>query len=143
MKLDENKMGTNKGIIRYLEIVLFNIRWFLIPFYFGLVAVLVFYGVAYFEELFKFLLNRGASMDDVKLFALDTIDIVMVANLIKLIITGSYNSFVSKNHGYTAENISSGELKIKIATSIVVLAMIHLLKSFVSTELSLFMIEKQ
>jgi len=133
----------SKGIVRILELALFNVRWILIPFYFGLVAVLFYYGIAYFHELMMFLRAASLNIEQVKIFALDTIDIVMVANLIKMIITGSYNSFVTKGHGYTGENVSSGELKIKIATSVVVLSMIHLLKTFIGTEESWLMIEKQ
>ena len=142
MSHDVAQARTN-GLARILELVLFNIRWALIPFYLGLVAVLLYYGIAYFHELWVFLHATATNIDGVKIFALDTIDIVMVANLIKMIITGSYNSFVSKGHGYINENISSGELKIKIATSVVVLSMIHLLKSFISTELSWFLVQKQ
>jgi uncharacterized membrane protein YqhA len=56
----------------------------------------------------------------------------MVANLIKMVSTGSVNSFVTKEHGYPNENITSGELKNKITTSIVVVSMVHLLKAFIS-----------
>jgi uncharacterized protein (TIGR00645 family) len=145
-KLDEKKNATkNSGPIRWLEKGLFNTRWMLIPFYIGLAIVLFFYGVAYFHELLMFIRSYTAStsIDEIKLFALDAIDIVMVGNLIKMIITGSYNSFVSKNHGYTGENISSGELKIKITTSIIVLCSVHLLTAFIGTEESWMQIEKQ
>lgn len=118
--------------IRVIEKVLFNVRWVLLPFYFGLIAVLVYYLYAYFTDLHHFF-SQGlnATIDEAKLFVLDSVDMVMVANLVKMIIAGSYNSFISKQHGYRNENVSSGELKIKISTSVVVLSMIHLLKSFI------------
>lgn len=117
---------------KFLVYIIFNVRWFLIPLYLGLVAVLFYYGIGFFNEIITFM-HHGlhATMDETKMFALDSIDLVMVANLIKMIITGSYNSFVSKDHGYTNENISSGQLKVKIATSILVVSLVHLLKTFI------------
>ena len=49
---------------------------------------------------------------------LEDVDIVMIANLVKMIITGSYNSFVSKKHDDENEKVSSGMLKVKMSTSI-------------------------
>lgn len=144
MSHENSNQIVQRGIlVRWTELVLFNVRWFLIPFYLGLVVVLLYYGLAYYREVWHFLKSgTDATIDDVKVFALDTIDIVMIANLIKMIITGSYNSFVSKCHGYTNENISSGELKVKIATSIVILSMVHMLKDFLGTDLNWLVLEK-
>lgn len=122
-----------RRLVSFIEACLFNVKWLLIPFYFGLVAVLFYYGLAYAKEIIEFLSHgHAATIDEAKLFALETVDVVMIANLIKMIITGSYNSFVSKAHGHPNENISSGELKIKITTSVVVLALINLLREFVA-----------
>lgn len=141
---EENKSVSTPRPIKYVEALLFNIRWILIPFYLGLVVVLAYYGIAYFKEIYEFISSKShVVIDDMKIFALDTIDIVMIANLIKMIITGSYNSFVSKNHGYLNDNISSGQLKVKIATSVVVLAMINLLKEFISSSATIDSITKQ
>jgi uncharacterized membrane protein YqhA len=43
----------------------------------------------------------------------------MIANLVKMIITGSYHSFVDKEHGFKGENANSGMLKVKISTSLI------------------------
>jgi len=59
---------------------------------------------------------------------IELIDITMIANLGKMIITGSYNSFVSKDHGEQGENVSSGMLKVKMATSLVGVTGIGLLQ---------------
>jgi hypothetical protein len=58
----------------------------------------------------------------------------MIATLVKMIITGSYHSFVDKNHGQPNESSSSGMLKVKLATSIMGVSSIHLLQSFISAE---------
>jgi uncharacterized protein (TIGR00645 family) len=140
--IDENKShesdAKNPLAKRWIENFLFSIKWVLPIFYAGLAAVLLVYGWAYIKEIFTIVTTFSSmSADKLKLTALDAIDVVMIANLIKMIITGSYNSFVSKLHGRANENISSGTLKVKIATSIVTLSMIHLLKLFIdSTPLS-------
>ncbi len=63
---------------------------------------------------------------------LEAVDIVMIANLVKMIITGSYNSFVSKTHGVDGEQVSSGALKVKMATSVMGVSSIHLLQTFIN-----------
>jgi uncharacterized protein (TIGR00645 family) len=63
---------------------------------------------------------------------LEDVDIVMIANLVKMIITGSYNSFVSKSHGVEGEQVSSGALKVKMATSVMGVSSIHLLQTFIN-----------
>ena len=118
---------------KLLENVIFNVKWILPIFYFGLVVVLFLYGFAFLKEILHLILRvNDVSTDEMKIMVLDMIDIVMVANLVKMIITGSYNSFISKSHGVANENISSGMLKIKISTSIITVASIHLLKTFVT-----------
>lgn len=127
-----------------IENVLFNTKWLLVLFYFALVAVLVMYGVAFTRELWMIMSHAWTTtMDEIKIIVLDTVDIVMIANLVKMIITGSYNSFVSKDHGHANENISSGTLKVKISTSIQIVASIHLLKAFVNEGATMELVEKQ
>ncbi len=132
---DKSILMEKNKVVSFVELFLFNVRWILISFYIGLVIVLGYFTWSYFKILIELFSSPIPTMDDVKICVLDTIDIVMIANLVKMIITGSYNSFVSKHHGYTNENVSSGELKIKITTSVIVLAMIHLLKNFVGHDL--------
>ena len=84
------------------------------------------------------------SKDIILLSILEFVDVVMIANLVKMVITGSYNSFVRKDHGYDNENISSGLLKVKIGTSLIGVASIHLLQTFVnSTKIGWDDIQKQ
>ena len=119
--------------ISLVEAIVFNVKWVLLLFYLGLVAVLLMFAFAYAKEL-VLLTTHAASMsiEEMKIVALEFVDVVMVANLIKMCITGSYNSFVSKDHGRANENISSGTLKIKISTSIIIVSAIYLLRAFVS-----------
>lgn len=130
--------------IKFAERFIFNIKWVLPLFYLGLAIVLLLYGYSFSKEVIHiFLESSHKGMDDMKVIVLDIIDVVMIANLIKMIITGSYNSFISKEHGYKNENVSSGMLKIKISTSIIVVASIHLLKSFISDKVDWDVIFKQ
>ena len=118
---------------KFIEKIIFSSRWFLIPFYIGLFVALVIYGLVYIKEIYHLCSEFGIlNKDVVMLSVLELVDITMIANLCKLIVTGSYNSFVSKNHGYDGENISSGELKVKMATSIMGVSSIHLLQSFIN-----------
>lgn len=117
-----------------VETIIFNVRWMLIPFYFGLIFVLGLYTYSYGAEIVHLLFTKPTAPSLMMYVILEMVDIVMVANLVKMIITGSYNSFVSKNHGYLYENISSGMLKVKMSTSIIGVSSIHLLQSFVNAK---------
>lgn len=131
-------------VVKLTERFIFNVKWILPLFYLGLMGVLLLYGYSFIKEIGHiFIESPHDGMDAMKVVVLDTIDIVMIANLIKMIITGSYNSFISKDHGYKNENISSGMLKIKISTSIIVVSSIHLLKSFISPTIDWNVIFKQ
>lgn len=114
-----------------VENILFNVKWILPLFYLGLVIVLGLYGYAYVIHLCS-LFAHVAAIEQMKIIVLDLVDVVMVANLVKMIITGSYHSFIAKDHGKEDGNTSSGILKIKIASSIIVVCMINLLRTFVS-----------
>lgn len=132
-----------KLVKRLTESVLFGSKWLLTPFYLGLIIALGFYTIYFFFEL-KHLIHvsmglfsseeHGASevSNAILLGVLELVDITMIANLIKMIITGSYHSFVSKQHGEDSEKVSSGLLKVKMATSLVGVSSIHLLKSFIN-----------
>lgn len=127
-----NEIAKSFSLVKFLENIIFNVRWVLIPFYFGLIAVLVMYSLSYMQEIFHMITTNAITPDKMMLTILEFVDMVMVANLVKMIITGSYNSFVSKGHGYVNENISSGMLKVKMSTSIIGVSSIHLLQSFVN-----------
>jgi uncharacterized protein (TIGR00645 family) len=121
-------------LFKFVEKTIFEFKYFLLPiFYYGLIIVLVLYGFVFIKELYHVITNLlSTSIEEMKIIALDFIDMVMIGNLIKMIPPGSWNSFISKDHGYKNENISSGMLKIKISTSIIVVSSIHLLKMSVT-----------
>jgi uncharacterized protein (TIGR00645 family) len=130
--------------IKFIERGLFNIRWALVVLYSGLGVVLLAFIWVYLKELYQFIWKLNAlSMEELKVIVLDTTDTVMIGNLIEMVATGSYHSFVSKKHGYANKSISSGGLKVKISTSIIIVATIHLLTGFMSVVINWGLIAKQ
>jgi uncharacterized protein (TIGR00645 family) len=117
-------MTIEKRIIKAIEWVIFSSKWLLIPFFLKLFITLA-------NLLKAFILHGHLSNEDL-MVTLEDVDIVMVACLVKMIITGSYNSFINKDHGRESENVSSGLLKVKMATSIIGVTTIHMLQTFVA-----------
>jgi uncharacterized protein (TIGR00645 family) len=118
-----------------VESFIFSSRWLLIPFYVGLFAAMLIYMFVYVKEIIHLIREVGIlNKDAIMLSILEIVDIVMIANLVKMIITGSYNSFVDKEHGVSGETVSSGGLKVKMATSMMGVSAIHLLQSFIDAK---------
>ncbi len=117
---------------RYIEKAVFGSKWLLIPFYLGLLVVMLLYTYVYILEIAHLVSQVGVlNKETILLSALEMVDIVMIANLIKMIITGSYTSFVNKNHGDEGEKVSSGMLKVKMSTSLAGVSSVHMLQVFV------------
>jgi len=118
---------------KFIENIIFGSRWLLIPFYLGLIVVMIIYTFAYTKEIFHLVTEfNDLKKEDVMLLILELVDVVMVSNLVKMIITGSYNSFVDKSHGVDGENVSSGMLKVKMSTSLIGVSSINLLQTFIN-----------
>ena len=119
---------------KLIENIIFSSRWLLIPFYLGLFITMLVYTYVYISEICHLISEvTYLTKDIVLLTTLELVDIVMIANLVKMIITGSYNSFVDKSHGISGENISSGMLKVKMSTSLIGVSSIHLLQTFINS----------
>jgi uncharacterized protein (TIGR00645 family) len=73
------------------------------------------------------------STSDVLLAVLELVDMVLIGNLIKMVVSGSYQSFIEKLSNDHAEKVTSGALKIKMATSLVLVSAISLLQPFINT----------
>jgi uncharacterized protein (TIGR00645 family) len=123
---------------RLVERVILSSRWLQAPLYVGLILVLGLVVVKFFQEFF----HLGAtvfSADESRmvLYVLSLVDLVMVANLTVMVIISGYENFVSRiETGSGTEQLSwfgkldAGSLKIKLASSIVAISSIHLLKAF-------------
>jgi uncharacterized protein (TIGR00645 family) len=75
----------------------------------------------------------------VMLSVLGLIDVVMIANLLIMVIVGGYETFVSRlnlhNHPDQPEwlsHVNAGILKVKLATALIGISSIHLLKTFIN-----------
>jgi uncharacterized protein (TIGR00645 family) len=69
---------------------------------------------------------------------LGLIDVVMIANLLIMVIIGGYETFVSRLHLDDEEDqpewlshVNAGMLKVKLATALISISSIHLLKTFI------------
>lgn len=123
---------------------MFSSRWLQAPIYLGLIVALGIYVCEFMIQLWELidvaLINR-TNERFIVLNALDLIDVVMIANLIIMVIVGGYETFVSRlnleDHPDEPEwlsHINSGTLKLKLALSIITIASVHLLKSFIDIE---------
>lgn len=131
-----------KKIEHKMEIAIFESRWLLAPFYFGLVLCMVLLLIAFMRDLFNFFPNAlGAKTGDVIIIVLSLVDIVMVSNLILLVIFAGYENFVSKINTSDHEDrpewmgtVTFSDLKIKLMGTIVAISGIDLLKSFLNVK---------
>jgi len=83
----------------------------------------------------------SADESDVVLFVLTLVDIVMVANLVVMVMISGYENFVSRIEVAEASEklswfgkLDHGSIKIKLASSIVAISAIHLLKAFLNAD---------
>ena len=77
----------------------------------------------------------------IMLVVLGLIDVVMISNLLIMVIVGGYETFVSRmnlqNHPDQPEwlsHVNASMLKVKLATAIIGISSIHLLKTFINAE---------
>jgi uncharacterized protein (TIGR00645 family) len=77
----------------------------------------------------------------IMLVVLGLIDVVMISNLLVMVIVGGYETFVSRldldGHPDQPEwlsHVNASVLKVKLATAIIGISSIHLLKTFINAE---------
>ena len=131
-------------IERVIETAIFNSRWILAPFYFGLIICLVLLLIHFLKQLFEFIVHiRAAEEAEVVLGVLGLIDVTFTANLLIIVIFSGYENFVSRID--TGEHdkpewmakVDFGGLKQKLMTSIVAISAIQVLKAFMNIDKSL------
>jgi uncharacterized protein (TIGR00645 family) len=78
----------------------------------------------------------------IMLVVLGLIDVVMISNLLIMVIVGGYETFVSRmnlqHHPDQPEwlsTVNASVLKVKLATAIIGISSIHLLKTFINADL--------
>jgi uncharacterized protein (TIGR00645 family) len=77
----------------------------------------------------------------IMLVVLGLIDVVMISNLLIMVIVGGYETFVSRmgleSHPDQPEwlsHVNASVLKVKLATAIIGISSIHLLKTFINAD---------
>lgn len=129
-----------KKVERGLELLMFNSRWLLAPFYIGLVVAVGLLLIKFAQEFVHLLAHVFTSSEsEVVLAVLTLVDMSLVANLLLIIIFSGYENFVSKidtgDHEDRPEwmgKVDFSGLKVKLIASIVAISAIELLKSFVN-----------
>ena len=150
--------------LRPIPNLIFASRWLQLPLYLGLIAAQAVYVFHFWVELVHLLeavfgsevaLQKLVSSIGYKatvpitslnetvimLVVLALIDVVMISNLLIMVIVGGYETFVSRlnlqGHPDQPEwlsHVNASVLKVKLATAIIGISSIHLLKTFINAD---------
>ena len=127
---------------RTLGNFIFLSRWLQAPLYVGLIVAQCVYVYHFLIELWH-LVGSANQIDETKIMltVLGLIDVVMIANLLIMVIVGGYETFVSRmdleGHQDQPEwlsHVNASVLKVKLATAIIGISSIHLLKTFINAD---------
>ncbi len=148
--------------LRPLPSLIFASRWLQLPLYLGLIVAQGIYVWLFWQELYYLVLaafGNGAALEHVidavtvegvarpakltetviMLVVLGLIDVVMISNLLIMVIVGGYETFVSRlgleSHPDQPEwlsHVNASVLKFKLATAIIGISSIHLMKTFIN-----------
>jgi len=131
-KLNDPRLGP-------LPALIFGSRWLQLPLYLGLIVAQGVYVVLFLKELWHLMYRTlEFSEQQIMLAVLALIDVVMISNLLVMVIVGGYETFVSRlrleGHPDQPEwlsHVNAAVLKVKLATAIIGISSIHLLKTFI------------
>jgi uncharacterized protein (TIGR00645 family) len=153
---------TEARALRPLPAFIFASRWLQLPLYLGLIVAQTIYVWLFWQELYYLLLAAFGNLDAlghvmdavtveggerpkklnetvIMLVVLGLIDVVMISNLLIMVIVGGYETFVSRmgleSHPDQPEwlsHVNASVLKVKLATAIIGISSIHLLKTFIN-----------
>lgn len=159
---DPSPPNTTARALRPLPAFIFASRWLQLPLYLGLIAAQGVYVFHFWVELvhlleaafgsqtalqalissigYKETANIGGLNETIiMLVVLALIDVVMISNLLIMVIVGGYETFVSRmdleGHPDQPEwlsHVNASVLKVKLATAIIGISSIHLLKTFIN-----------
>lgn len=160
----EKPMLNPAAQMRLLPTLIFASRWLQMPLYLGLILAQGVYVWHFFLELYHLIFAAFGSQPDIQalvtsigykpevpltqlnevvimMVVLALIDVVMISNLLIMVIIGGYETFVSRmnlqNHPDQPEwlsHVNASVLKVKLATAIIGISSIHLLKTFINAE---------
>ena len=146
--------------MRTLPKLIFMSRWLQLPLYLGLIAAQGVYVWHFLLELWHLIEAAFGSQAAIALLAkssgytgdagalnetiimlvvLSLIDVVMISNLLIMVIVGGYETFISRmnleGHPDQPEwlsHVNASVLKVKLATAIIGISSIHLLRTFIN-----------
>jgi uncharacterized protein (TIGR00645 family) len=149
-------------VLRPLPAFIFASRWLQLPLYLGLIVAQTIYVWLFWQELYHLVfaafgnesslnhvidavtvtgVERPTKLTEtvIMLVVLGLIDVVMISNLLIMVIVGGYETFVSRlnleGHPDQPEwlsHVNASVLKVKLATAIIGISSIHLLKTFIN-----------
>jgi len=131
-------------IERTIERMIFASRWLLAPVYLGLSLAMIALGMTFFIEVyhvFTHMFSSEFTEAEMVLRLLTLVDLVLVGSLIVMVMFSGYENFVSKldveegseKLGWLGK-LDANSLKLKVASSIVAISSIHLLRAFMTAE---------
>jgi uncharacterized protein (TIGR00645 family) len=148
--------------LRPLPSLIFASRWLQMPLYLGLIVAQAVYVFHFGVELYHLVGAAFGSQADIDvlvkssgyvsdapitglnetvimLVVLALIDVVMISNLLIMVIVGGYETFVSRmnleahpDQPEWLSHVNASVLKVKLATAIIGISSIHLLKTFIN-----------
>ena len=151
-----------KSSITQINSFIFASRWLQLPLYLGLIAAQAVYVFHFWVELVHLLEAAFGSQTALQaligsigyktdapitglnevvimLVVLGLIDVVMISNLLIMVIVGGYETFVSRlnldghpDQPEWLDHVNASVLKVKLATAIIGISSIHLLKTFIN-----------
>lgn len=130
------------GRLKPLPMVIFASRWLQVPLYLGLIVAQCVYVFLFLKELWHLVTHAfDFSEQQIMLVVLGLIDVVMISNLLIMVIVGGYETFVSRLHledhpdqPEWLSHVNASVLKVKLATAIIGISSIHLLKTFINAQ---------
>src|SRR5829696_6337330 len=130
---------SQRKALRPIPLLIFSSRWLQLPLYIGLIVAQCVYVFLFLKELVHLVLHAAEFTEQqIMLVVLGLIDVVMISNLLVMVIVGGYETFVSRLHlqGHPDQpewlsHVNAGVLKVKLATALIGISSIHLLKTFI------------
>ena len=125
--------------LKLLPLIIFSSRWLQLPLYLGLIVAQGVYVFLFLKELLHLVTHAMTfGEQEIMLVVLGLIDVVMISNLLIMVIVGGYETFVARiglsGHPDEPEwlsHVNAGVLKVKLATAIIGISSISLLRTFI------------
>jgi uncharacterized protein (TIGR00645 family) len=119
--------------------MLYGSRWVIAPFCLGLVATLAVIVVEFFRELIREVTGfGGVGNEQIILAVLKLVDLLLVGNLVLLLIFAGVNTLIDRaaeaERPNSIDKVDFSELRLRFVASIVAIAAVQLLESFVNVD---------